>query len=95
MSLRTKMWITKLRLINWHYFNNYTIEFKDSNLFSGDNGAGKSTILDAIQMLLTTNIHKFNQAANSNSKVSLLEKVLLFLMLLLKYTKKAKIVHLF
>ena len=71
MSLRTKMRITKLRLINWHYFNNYTIEFKDSNLFSGDNGAGKSTILDAIQMLLTTNIHKFNQAANSNSKRNL------------------------
>lgn len=68
MSHRTKMRMNRLRLINWHYFNNETIEFKDSNLFSGDNGAGKSTILDAIQMLLTTNTNRFNQAANSDSK---------------------------
>ncbi len=71
MSQRTKMRMNRLRLINWHYLSNETIEFKGSNLFSGENGAGKSTVLDAIQMILTTNTHRFNQAANSDSKRSL------------------------
>ncbi|WP_207646283.1 ATP-binding protein [Ruminococcus albus] len=63
--------MTKLRLINWHYFNNVTINFKNTNLFSGDNGAGKSTILDAMQLILTTNSRRFNLAANTDSKRNL------------------------
>jgi uncharacterized protein YPO0396 len=35
-----------------------------STLISGENTAGKSTILDAIQLVLTTNTRKFNTAAN-------------------------------
>lgn len=65
--MKTKKILTKLRLINWHYFQNETICLKDSNLFSGENGAGKSTILDAIQLVLTTNSKKFNLAANEKS----------------------------
>ena len=65
--MKTKKILTKLRLINWHYFQNETICLKDSNLFSGENGAGKSTILDAIQLILTTNSKKFNLAANEKS----------------------------
>ena len=65
--METKKILTKLRLINWHYFQNETICLKDSNLFSGENGAGKSTILDAIQLVLTTNSKKFNLAANEKS----------------------------
>ena len=71
MTLQTKKKMTKLRLINWHYFNNVTINFKNTNLFSGDNGAGKSTILDAMQLILTTNSRKFNLAANTDSKRNL------------------------
>ncbi|MDE6834202.1 MAG: AAA family ATPase [Ruminococcus sp.] len=63
--------ITRLKLINWHYFQNETICFKNTNLFSGDNGAGKSTILDAIQLILTTNSRKFNLAANEHSNRNL------------------------
>jgi len=69
--MKTKKTLTKLKLINWHYFNNETINLKNTNLFSGDNGAGKSTILDAIQLILTTNSRKFNIAANTESKRSL------------------------
>lgn len=67
----TKKILTKLRLINWHYFQNETICLKNTNLFSGDNGAGKSTILDAIQLILTTNSRKFNLAANERSNRNL------------------------
>ena len=70
-AMQTKKILTKLRLINWHYFSNETINLKNTNLFSGDNGAGKSTILDAIQLILTTNSRKFNLAVGAESKRSL------------------------
>lgn len=60
--------MTKIRLINWHYFEDETISVTGSCLFSGENGSGKSTILDAIQFVLTTNTKKFNPAANEKSK---------------------------
>lgn len=60
--------LTKIRLVNWHYFQNETIEVKGSFLITGENTSGKSTILDAIQLVLTTNTRKFNIAANEKSK---------------------------
>ena len=59
--------LTRIRLINWHYFVNETINVSGSFLISGENTAGKSTILDAIQLVLTTNHRKFNTAANEKS----------------------------
>ncbi len=69
--IQTKKILTRLRLINWHYFGNETIPLKNTNLITGENGAGKSTILDAIQLILTTNSRKFNQAANAESRRTL------------------------
>ena len=63
--------LTKIRLINWHYFTDETIDIKGSVLFSGENASGKSTILDAIQLVLTTNTRRFNPAANEKSKRTL------------------------
>jgi uncharacterized protein YPO0396 len=59
--------LRRIRLINWHYFVNETISVNGSFLVSGENTAGKSTILDAIQLVLTTNTRKFNAAANEKS----------------------------
>lgn len=69
--MQMKKKLTRLKLINWHYFNNETILLKNTNLFSGENGAGKSTILDALQLVLTTNSRRFNLAANADSSRTL------------------------
>ena len=51
-QMKTQMkTLTRVRLINWHYFTDETIDIKGSALFTGDNASGKSTILDAIQMV--------------------------------------------
>ncbi len=68
MIMRTKKILTKIRLINWHYFSDETITVSGSFLVSGENGSGKSTLLDAIQLVLTTNTRRFNPAANEKSK---------------------------
>ena len=59
--------IKKLRLINWHFFEDQTIDFSDINVITGENGTGKSTILDAIHYLQSGGTCKFNMAANTLS----------------------------
>lgn len=63
--------LTRIQLINWHYFENERISLNGSTLISGENTAGKSTILDAIQLVLTTNTRRFNVAANEKGNRSL------------------------
>lgn len=58
----------RMKLINWHRFENCTIDFGDSTLISGENGAGKSTLLDAIQFVITCSTNAFNKAAHENGK---------------------------
>lgn len=60
--------LTKMKLINWHRFENCTIDFGDSTLISGENGAGKTTLLDAIQFVVTCSANAFNKAAHENGK---------------------------
>ena len=62
--------LTRIKLVNWHYFGNETIDVNGSFLLSGENASGKSTILDAIQLILTTNTRRFNPAANEKSKAN-------------------------
>ena len=64
--------LTGIRLINWHAFQDETIHINNSVLLTGENGVGKSTILDAIQFVLTCSKNNFNKAANENSKRNLI-----------------------
>ncbi|MDY4077162.1 MAG: ATP-binding protein, partial [Clostridium sp.] len=64
--------LTAIRLINWHAFQDELIHINNSVLLTGENGAGKSTILDAIQFVLTCSKSNFNKAANENSKRNLI-----------------------
>lgn len=60
--------LTKVRLINWHYLSNETIEIKNNVLLTGPNATGKSTILDAISFVITAGDTAFNMAANDKGK---------------------------
>ena len=60
--------LVKIRLINWHYLSNETIELDGSTLLSGPNASGKSTIMDAITYILTAGDTMFNLAANEKGK---------------------------
>lgn len=61
---------TKLCLIQWSRFQNVQIKLEGSTLFTGINGSGKSTILDAMTYLLTGN-RQFNKAAKDKDRTVL------------------------
>ena len=69
-TVQTMKKLTKIKLINWHYFQNETINVDGSFLLSGENASGKSTILDAIQLVLTTSTKAFNLATTVGEKRS-------------------------
>lgn len=67
MSQRNRKTATKLLLINWSRFQKITVRLEGSTLFTGVNGSGKSTILDAMTYLLTGNT-QFNKAAKDRDR---------------------------
>ena len=58
--------LRSIRLINWYHFADEILPVRGSCLLLGDNGSGKSTILDAIQLALVADLTevRFNKAAN-------------------------------
>lgn len=62
--------LTRMQLINWHYFSNEIIRFREINFLTGANSAGKSTIIDALQAALMgeTRSSRFNRAAGKSRK---------------------------
>jgi len=65
--------LTRIRLINWHLFENATITCNGTTYLIGVNGVGKSTILDAVQFALVGGQRdvRFNQAAIAGGKRTL------------------------
>lgn len=58
--------MTRLRLINWHNFQDDCIPFRMVTYLIGVNAVGKTTIMDAVRYCLTTN-KDFNAAGNRKS----------------------------
>ena len=68
--------LNKIHLINWHYIPKASLNIsRHLNFFTGKTGAGKSTVLDAIQLLMLgdTRGDFFNKAASGASKRDLIE----------------------
>ncbi len=65
--------LKKILLINWLYFQKQLIEVEDINFLTGKNGAGKSTIIDALQIVFLGELNErnFNKAANESSQRTL------------------------
>lgn len=61
--------LTRIRLINWHYFVNTTADIENITFLTGANGTGKSTVIDALQIVLLgdTTGRNFNKAANERT----------------------------
>ncbi len=69
--------MTKMCLNNWHYINRKILSYQEAvNFFTGHSGSGKSTVIDALQMILyadTTGRGFFNKAAKEDSNRTLIE----------------------
>ena len=69
--------LSKMCLNNWHYINEKILSFHEEiNFFTGHSGSGKSTVLDALQIVLYADSNGrgfFNKAAKEDSDRTLIE----------------------
>lgn len=69
--------LDRMCLNNWHYINEKILSFnQEINFFTGHSGSGKSTIIDAMQLVLYADSNGknfFNKAAKEDSDRSLME----------------------
>ncbi len=65
--------LKKVKIINWHYFWNQTIHIEPIVFLTGLNASGKSTLIDALQLILLgdTSGRFFNKAAMDKSNRTL------------------------
>jgi len=59
--------LSNIFLYNWHRFTNHVLHVSGNLYVTGENGTGKSTILDALQLVLIGDLKQvhFNQAAQN------------------------------
>jgi uncharacterized protein YPO0396 len=64
--------LTRIFLHNWHRFDHKVIEVEDSLYLAGANGTGKSSVLDAMQVVLIADLQKvrFNSSAQQGQERS-------------------------
>lgn len=69
--------LSRIALNNWHYMDHRVLSFHEGiNFFTGHSGSGKSTVIDAMQIVLYANTDGrgfFNKAAADDSDRSLIE----------------------
>lgn len=69
----SRLELTKIFLHNWHRFRSTTLEVQDGLYLAGHNASGKSTILDALQVIFLADLDliKFNSSAQERSERNL------------------------
>lgn len=62
------IWIRRLHVINWMYYGVQSIELEGSNLLTGITGSGKSSMIDALQVVMMgeANSRYFNRSATGS-----------------------------
>ena len=69
--------LSKICLNNWHYIDKKILSLNEGiNFFTGHSGSGKSTVIDAMQIVLYANTDGrrfFNKAAADDSDRTLIE----------------------
>ncbi len=69
--------LSRICLNNWHYIRHKVLSFHEGiNFFTGHSGSGKSTVIDALQIVLYANTDGrafFNKAAADDSDRNLIE----------------------
>src|SRR5262245_31545127 len=61
--------LTRIFLYNWHRFSHHLIDVEDSLYLAGHNGSGKSSVLDAMQLVLIADQTRirYNSSAQERS----------------------------
>lgn len=62
--------LSKLLLHNWHRFEHHVIEIEGGLYLAGENGAGKSSVLDALQLVLIADQRQIRFNGSAQERVS-------------------------
>lgn len=46
------IWMRRMYIVNWMYYGIQTIEWERSNLLTGITGSGKSSLIDALKVVI-------------------------------------------
>ena len=62
------IWMRRLHVINWMYYGIQTVEFDRSNLLTGITGSGKSSLVDALQVVILGETGRFFNRSATGTK---------------------------
>lgn len=67
------IWMRRIHIVNWMYYGMQTVEWERSNLLTGSTGSGKSSLIDALQVVMLGETSRFfnRSATGSSSKRTL------------------------
>ena len=62
------IWMRRMHIVNWMYYGIQTLEWERSNLLTGATGSGKSSLIDALQVVILGETSRFfNRSATGGS----------------------------
>ena len=62
------IWMRRLHVVNWMYYGIQTVEFERSNLLTGITGSGKSSLIDALQIVMLGETGRYFNRSATGSK---------------------------
>ena len=62
------IWMRRMHMINWMYYGDQTVEWERSNLLTGITGSGKSSLIDALQVVILGETSRFFKRSATGAK---------------------------